>query len=82
MNRSSVDVPTADGVADCYLAMPADDGPHPGDLLITGYCFGGWLGWTLAAAHPDRVAALAGFHAGHMVTESRDSAHLLAPRVG
>jgi carboxymethylenebutenolidase len=171
MNRSTADVPTPDGVADCYLTMPADDGPHPGVLLminviglrprieemsdriaaqgyvvlapnvfyragraplwetpdmddpdsrgrffrvlgplmgaltpaavgadggaylgklaeitdgpvgVTGYCFGGWLGWTIAAAHPDRVAALAGFHAGHMVTESPDSAHLLAPRV-
>jgi len=165
------DVPTPDGVADCYLVKPADDGAHPGVLLmidaiglrprieemadriaaqgyavlapnvfyrggraplwetpvledpesrgrffqslgpvmgaltpaaitadggayldalgeltngpvgITGYCFGGWLGWVIAAGHPDRVAALGGFHTGHMVSDKRDSPHLLAPRV-
>jgi carboxymethylenebutenolidase len=35
----------------------------------------------IAAAHPDRVAAVGGFHTGRMVTEEEDSAHLLAPRV-
>jgi carboxymethylenebutenolidase len=171
MNGSTIDVPTPDGVADCYLTKPADGGPHPGVLFmidaiglrprieemadriadqgyvvlapnvfyrggraplwetpdlrdpesrasffeslgpmmgvltpaavvsdggayldklgeltdgpvgVTGYCFGGWMGWTIAAAYPDRVAALGGFHAGRMVTENEDSAHLLAPRV-
>jgi carboxymethylenebutenolidase len=52
-----------------------------GPVGVTGYCFGGSLGWTIAAAHPDRVAALAGFHAGRMVTDGEGSAHLLAPRV-
>jgi carboxymethylenebutenolidase len=35
----------------------------------------------LAAAHPDRVAALGGFHTGGMVTNNEDSPHLLAPQV-
>jgi carboxymethylenebutenolidase len=52
-----------------------------GPVGITGYCFGGRLGWTIAAAHPDRVAALGGFHTGGMVTDAQDSPHLLAPRV-
>jgi carboxymethylenebutenolidase len=171
MNGSTIDVPTPDGVADCYLSKPAGDAPHPGVLFmidaiglrprieemadriaaqgyvvlapnvfyrggraplwetpdlhdpdsratffqslgplmgaltpaaaaadggayldklgeftdgpvgVTGYCFGGWFGWTIAAAHPDRVAALGGFHAGRMVTDAEDSAHMLAPRV-
>jgi carboxymethylenebutenolidase len=171
MNGSTIDVPTPDGVADCYLTRPADDRAHPGVLFmidaiglrprieemadriaaqgyvvlvqnvfyragraplwetpdlhdpdsrarfmrslgplmgaltpgavaadggayldklaeltdgpvgVTGYCFGGWLGWTIAAAYPDRVAALGGFHTGRMVTDAPDSAHLLAPRV-
>jgi carboxymethylenebutenolidase len=171
MNGSMIDVPTPDGVADCYLTKPAGDGEHPGVLFmidaiglrprieemadriaargyvvlapnvfyrggraplwetpvlddpesrgsfykslgplmaaltpaataadggayldklaelcdgpvaVTGYCFGGWLGWMLAAAHPDRVAALGGFHAGRMVTDGQDSPHLLARRV-
>jgi len=171
MNGSTIDVPTPDGVADCYLTKPADNGALPGVLLmidaiglrprieemadriaaqgyvvlapnvfyragraplwetpdlydpdsrgkflqslgplmgaltpaavaadgctyldklaeftdrpigVTGYCFGGWLGWTIAAAHPDRVAALGGFHTGRMVTDDQDSPHRLAPRV-
>lgn len=171
MNGSTIDVETADGVVDCYLTKPADDGTGPGILLmmdaiglrprieemadrvaaqgyvvlapnvfyrggraplwappklddpnsratffrelgplmgaltpatvaadggayldsleavtdgpvgVVGYCFGGWLGWTIAAAHPDRVAAFGGFHTGRMVTDGQDSAHLLAPRV-
>jgi carboxymethylenebutenolidase len=172
MNGSTIDVPTPDGVADCYLTKPAGDAAHPGVLFmidaiglrprieemadriaaqnylvlapnvfyragraplwetpdlhdpdsrsgffqslgplmgaltpaavaadggayldklgeltkgpvgVTGYCFGGRLGWMIAAAHPDRVAALGGFHTGRMVTDDEDSPHLLAPRVG
>lgn len=52
-----------------------------GPVAITGYCFGGRLGWTIAAAHPERVAALGGFHTGRMVTDGDDSPHLLAPQV-
>ncbi|MGH2913776.1 MAG: dienelactone hydrolase family protein [Solirubrobacteraceae bacterium] len=171
MSHSTIEVPTPDGVADCYLSTPADDGTHSGVLLmidaiglrprieemadriasqgyvvlapnvfyragraplwdtpdlndpqsrsrfmqslgplmgaltpaaaaadggafldklgeltdgpvgITGYCFGGRLAWVIAAAHPDRVAALGGFHTGRMVTDDQDSAHLLAPSV-
>jgi carboxymethylenebutenolidase len=171
MNGSTIDIPTPDGVADCYLSLPAGDGPRPGVLLmidaiglrpqieqmadriaaqgyvvlapnvfyragraplwetptltdpesrgrffetlgpvmraltpaavaadggayldqvgkltdgpvgITGYCLGGRLGWTIAATHPDRVAALGGFHTGRMVTEEEDSPHRLAPQV-
>jgi carboxymethylenebutenolidase len=171
MNGSTIDVLTPDGVADCYLTRPADDGAHPGVLLmmdaiglrpqieemadriasegyvvlapnvfyragraplwetpqlhdadsrgrffrtlgplmgaltpaavradggayldtlgeltdgpvaVTGYCFGGWLGWVIGAAYPDRVAAIGGFHTGRMVTDDENSAHLLAPDV-
>jgi carboxymethylenebutenolidase len=52
-----------------------------GPVGVVGYCFGGRMGWTIAAAYPDRVAALGGFHTGRMVTEDENSAHLLAPRV-
>jgi carboxymethylenebutenolidase len=171
MNGSTIDVPTPDGIADCYLARPAGDDPAPGVLFmidaiglrprieemadriaaqgyvvlapnlfyrsgraplwdtpdldnpdsradfmqtlgplmgtltpdtmssdggayldtlaelsdgpiaITGYCFGGRLGWIIAAAHPERVTALGGFHTGGMVTEHESSPHLLAPHV-
>jgi carboxymethylenebutenolidase len=52
-----------------------------GAIGITGYCFGGRLAWTIAAEHPDRVAAVAGFHAGQMVTDGPNSPHLLAPKI-
>jgi carboxymethylenebutenolidase len=171
VDGSTIDVPTPDGVADCYLAKPDGDRAHPGVLFmidgiglrprievmadriaaqgyvvlapnvfyragraplwdtpdlhdpesrgrffeslapvmgaltpaavaadgggylaklgeladgpvgITGYCFGGRLGWIISAAHPERVAALGGFHTGRMVTEDDDSPHLLAPQV-
>jgi carboxymethylenebutenolidase len=53
-----------------YLA-----GVAPGSVAITGYCMGARLGWRIAAAHPDRVVALAGFHGGGLVTDAPDSPH-------
>jgi carboxymethylenebutenolidase len=52
-----------------------------GKVGITGYCMGGRHGWQIAAAHPDRVAALGGFHTGGMVTDGDTSPHLRAPEV-
>jgi carboxymethylenebutenolidase len=46
-----------------------------GPFAITGYCMGVRLGWRIATAHPDRVAALAGFHGGGLVTDDEDSPH-------
>lgn len=44
-------------------------------LAITGYCMGGRAGWLIAAAYPDRVGALGGFHVGGLVTDAPDSPH-------
>jgi carboxymethylenebutenolidase len=46
-----------------------------GPVAITGYCMGGRVGWRIAAAYPDRVAALGGFHVGGLVTDADDSPH-------
>lgn len=68
----------ADGAAYLdYLAQVGSTGP----VAITGYCMGARIGWRIAAAHPDRVAALAGFHAGGMATDGTDSPHLAAADV-
>lgn len=67
----------ADGAA--YLGKLAE--LSPGQVGITGYCMGGRHGWQIAASHPDRVAALGGFHTGGMVTDADDSPHLRAPEV-
>lgn len=52
-----------------------------GPVAITGYCLGGRLGWRLAAAYPDRVAALGAFHTGGLVTEDAESPHLSAAEI-
>ncbi|MFB6525538.1 MULTISPECIES: dienelactone hydrolase family protein [unclassified Streptomyces] len=68
--------------ADAYLAYLADrpevaDGP----VGVVGYCLGGVLAMRTAAARPERVAAVAGFHPGALLTDEADSPHLLAPKV-
>lgn len=50
-------------------------------LAVTGYCMGARIGWRIAAAHPDRVGALAGFHAGGLVTDDADSPHRSADAI-
>ena len=62
----------ADGAAYLdYLSDVASSGP----VAITGYCMGGRVGWRIAAAHPGRVAALAAFHPGGLVSDAPDSPH-------
>ena len=68
----------ADGSAylDALAAVAA-----PGPSALTGYCMGGRVGWWIAAAHPDRVAALAGFHVGGLVSDDPASPHRAADRL-
>jgi carboxymethylenebutenolidase len=61
----------ADGAA--YLDALGNVAAEP--VGITGYCMGARLGWRIAAAHPERVAALAGFHGGRLVTDDPESPH-------
>jgi carboxymethylenebutenolidase len=68
----------ADGAA--YLDYLADLA-SPGPVGITGYCMGGRVGWWVAVAHPDRVAALAAFHTAGLVTDAPDSPHRRAGEV-
>ncbi|MEU2223503.1 dienelactone hydrolase family protein [Streptomyces sp. NPDC018347] len=68
--------------ADAYLRWLAEsplvaDGP----VAITGYCMGSRLALWTAGAHPERVAAAAGFHGGALATDAPDSPHLEAPRI-
>jgi carboxymethylenebutenolidase len=49
-----------------------------GPFAVTGYCMGGRIGWRIAAAYPDRVATLGGFHVGRLATDDEDSPHRAA----
>jgi len=62
-----------------YLDALAEVADEP--FAITGYCMGVRQGWRIATAYPDRVAALAGFHAGGLVTDAPDSPHLSAGKL-
>ena len=49
----------------------------PGGVGAVGYCMGGGIALAVAAAYPDRFAAIAAFQA----TDEADSPHLLAPNI-
>jgi carboxymethylenebutenolidase len=53
-------------------------GPRIG---VVGYCFTGAMALRIAAEIPGKVAAMASFHGGRLVTGDADSPHLLLPKV-
>ncbi|MDG4807509.1 dienelactone hydrolase family protein [Micromonospora sp. WMMD1120] len=55
--------------------LAARDDVRPGPVVITGYCMGGTNALRAIEAHPDRIAAVASFHGGHIVTDAPDSPH-------
>ncbi|WP_310964427.1 dienelactone hydrolase family protein [Nocardioides terrisoli] len=60
-----------------YLAALTDlEGVAPGPVAVTGYCMGARFAVRAAGAHPDLVAAAAGFHGGGLVTDDPESPHL------
>ncbi|WP_329172718.1 dienelactone hydrolase family protein [Streptomyces sp. NBC_01477] len=68
--------------ADAYLAfLAAQPEVGAGPSGVIGYCMGAVLALRTAAAHPGKVAAVAGFHPGRLVTDAPDSPHRLVPRL-
>lgn len=65
-----------------YLAwLAASPQVAEGKVGLTGYCMGARLAVLAAAMFPDRVAAVAGFHGGPLVTDTPDSPHLTVGNV-
>lgn len=62
--------------ADAYLGFLATH-TGPGPAAVIGYCIGGALALRTAAAFPERVGAIAGFHPGFLVTDEPASPHRL-----
>jgi carboxymethylenebutenolidase len=54
----------------------AQAGVASGPVAIVGYCMGGMNALRAIGAYPDRITALASFHAGRLVTDEPDSPHL------
>ncbi|MFK0219439.1 dienelactone hydrolase family protein [Streptomyces vinaceus] len=68
--------------ADAYLGfLTAQPEVSAGPVGVIGYCMGAVLAMRTAAAHPDRVAAAAGFHPGPLVTDAPDSPHRLVGKL-
>ncbi|MFC5030732.1 dienelactone hydrolase family protein [Streptomyces sp. DSM 41987] len=68
--------------ADAYLAfLTSRPEVSARPVGVIGYCMGGVLALRTAAARPDQVAAVAGFHCGNLVTAAPDSPHRLVPKI-
>ncbi|MUL43734.1 dienelactone hydrolase family protein [Streptomonospora sp. PA3] len=68
--------------ADAYLRRLAELPQTAGERFgVTGYCMGAVLALRTAGTHPDRVAAMAGFHGGGLAPDAPDGPHLLADRI-
>ncbi|MEV8015898.1 dienelactone hydrolase family protein [Streptomyces sp. NPDC086554] len=68
--------------ADAYLRfLTAQPEVGVGPVATIGYCMGAALAVRTAAAHPDQVAAVAGFHPGLLVTDAPDSPHRLGAKL-
>jgi len=68
--------------ADAYIRfLTTQPEVSVGPIAAIGYCIGAVLAIRTAAAHPDQVAAVAGFHPFFLVTDAPDSPHRLFPRL-
>ncbi|GGR52062.1 dienelactone hydrolase family protein [Streptomyces netropsis] len=66
--------------ANAYLRfLTAQPEVSAGPVGVIGYCIGAALAMRTATAHPDQVAAVAGFHPGFLVTDAPDSPHRRVP---
>ncbi|MET9993251.1 dienelactone hydrolase family protein [Streptomyces mutabilis] len=67
--------------ADAYLDfLTGRPEVEAGPVAVTGYCIGGLLAVRTAAAHPGKVAAVAGFHSP-VVADGPDGLHGLLSRI-
>jgi carboxymethylenebutenolidase len=63
---------------DFLAAQPAVG--HAG-FAVVGFCISGPMALRIAAQRPDKIAAVATFHAGGLFTDTSASPHLVLPRV-
>jgi carboxymethylenebutenolidase len=76
--RGSTDPQRATNDSRAFLEyLQARDDVTGDQIGITGYCMGGGIAFTVAAAYPERIGALASFHGGQLASEQETSPHLL-----
>jgi carboxymethylenebutenolidase len=67
---------------EAFIAFLAARPDVRGDRFgTTGYCMGGNISLTVAAAFPERLAATASFHGGNLAGESPESPHRFAAAI-
>lgn len=64
-----------------YFLRALDAEGLTGPVGVTGYCMGGARALNAASHYPDRIAAAASWHGGHLAGDIPDSPHLTADRV-
>ncbi|MDV3357073.1 dienelactone hydrolase family protein [Dietzia sp. IN118] len=69
---SDLSRPDTAAYLDALLALPG----VTADAGVIGYCMGARLALRAGGDHPDRVAAVGGFHGGGLATDESDSPHL------
>jgi carboxymethylenebutenolidase len=68
--------------APCYVDwLAAQPSVGPGPIGVVGYCFTGGMALRTAALRPERIAAAASFHGGHLWSDAAQSPHRLLPRI-
>jgi carboxymethylenebutenolidase len=72
LNAATIAVDTQ-SYLDYLVALPEVDS---GRVVVIGYCMGGTNALRAIEAHPDRIKAVATFHAGNLATDDPASPHL------
>lgn len=80
--RASLPIAAIERDAVAYVEFLANhDSVLGAKLGVVGYCYSGATALRTAAMRPDKIAAVAAFHAGGLCTDAPDSPHTVLPRV-
>lgn len=80
--RASLPIAAIERDANAYVDVLAkQESVISGKLGVVGYCYSGATALRTAALRPDKIAAVAAFHAGGLYTDAPDSPHTVLPRV-
>ncbi|MFN4087816.1 MAG: dienelactone hydrolase family protein [Alphaproteobacteria bacterium] len=71
----------AEDTAGMLAFLDAQEDAKPGPVGCVGHCMSGRFIVTVAARFPERIAAAAAFYGVQIVTDQRDSPHLIADRI-